>query len=218
VTHVAADPIAVITMNVLCSMISEYECNKAITSNAKKITFRTARPGQKTLGSRGAGTRTPAASNRASMSVAHITRVVSNTVSGIKVDARASRFKYFVRTRIHWYTDWFPTSVNAQKAEYMACFSVCMLSHLCHTECCGIIPLKSAMCFPPICSDQKHLKKNRLAAQNYLFKIKNPLDVHHFFDQSTLELVTFMFLSVERTTEFANYPKTTTYFLAVKEK
>ena len=78
VAHVAADPIAVIAMNALCSMINEYESNKAITSNAKKITFRTTRPGRKTLGGRGAGTRTPTASNRASMSVAHITCAVPN--------------------------------------------------------------------------------------------------------------------------------------------
>ena len=65
--------------------------------------------------------------------------------------------------------------------------------------------------------DQKHPKKNRVAAQCYLlFKIKNLLDVHDFFDQSTLELVKFMFLSVECTTGFANYAKTTTYFLVVK--
>jgi len=60
-------------------------------------------------------------------------------------------------------------------------------------------------------------KKNRLVAQCcLLFKIKNLLDVHDFFDQSTLELVKFMFLSVECTTGFANYAKTTTYFLVVK--
>ena len=47
-------------------------------SDAKKITFRTARPGRETLGGRGAGTKTPAASNGASMSVAHITRAVPN--------------------------------------------------------------------------------------------------------------------------------------------
>ena len=41
VTHVATGPIAVIAMNALCSMISEYERNNA----AKKITRRTARPG-----------------------------------------------------------------------------------------------------------------------------------------------------------------------------
>ena len=78
VTHVAADPITVINMNALCSMISEYERNRAITNNAKKITCRTARPGRKILGGCGAGTRTPAASNRASMSMAQITRAVPN--------------------------------------------------------------------------------------------------------------------------------------------
>jgi hypothetical protein len=51
-----------------------------------------------------------------------------------------------------------------------------------------------------------------------LFKIKNLLDAHDFSDQSTLELVTSMFLSVECTTGFANYAKATTYFLVVKGK
>jgi len=78
VTHVAADLITVIAMNALCSMISEYEINKAITNNAQKMTCRTARPGRKILGGCGAGIRTPAASNRASMSMAHITHAVPN--------------------------------------------------------------------------------------------------------------------------------------------
>jgi len=75
---VAADPIAVIAMNALHSMTSEYECNKAITSNAKKIKSCTPHPGRKALGGRGACTRTPAAWNRVSISMAHITRAVPN--------------------------------------------------------------------------------------------------------------------------------------------
>ena len=54
------------------------ERNKAINNNAKKITCRTARPGLKILGGCSAGTRTPAAPNRASMSMADITRAVPN--------------------------------------------------------------------------------------------------------------------------------------------
>jgi len=72
---------------------------------------------------------------------------------------------------------------------------------------------------PQIQTRSKTSKENRLAAQCYLlFKIKNLLDVHHFFDQSTLELVIFMFSSVECTTEFAKYAKTTAYLLVVKGK
>jgi len=43
-------------------------------------------------------------------------------------------------------------------------------------------------------------KQNRLAPQyDLLFTIKNLLDVHHFYYQSTLEMVTFMLLSVKCT-------------------
>ena len=88
--------------------------------------------------------------------------MLHTTVCGNKVDARASHFKCFVRTRPHWWTDWCPITVNAQKAGYVACFWVCMLSQLCLTDCCVITPRKSVMCFPPICIfkfDQKHPKK-----------------------------------------------------------
>jgi len=59
-------------------MIREYESTKATISDANKIKLCTAHPGQKTWRGRGAGTKTPAASNRASLSVAHITRAVPN--------------------------------------------------------------------------------------------------------------------------------------------
>jgi len=72
VTHVAADTIAVIAMNALFSVISEYKCNKAITSNAKKITFRTARQGVVVRAQEHQQHQIE------SMSVAHITRAVPN--------------------------------------------------------------------------------------------------------------------------------------------
>jgi len=47
---------------------------------------------------------------------------------------------------------------------------------------------------------QKCPKKNCLRRQkNLWFKIKNLHDAHQFFDQSTLEMVTYVFLSVECT-------------------
>jgi len=63
------------------------------------------------------------------------------------------------------------------------------------------------MCFFPIRRfklDQNHQKQNRLAAQ--LFKIKNLFDAHHFFDPSTLELITFMFLLVAHEQLSPSYP------------
>ena len=90
-------------------------------------------------------------------------------------------FKNFVRTRIHLYTDWFPISIprrqsiNTQKAEYVACFWVCTLSHLFRTECCGIFPRKSAMCFSLIRRfklDPKHQKKIAWR-HNHVFIVQN---------------------------------------------
>jgi len=100
---------------------------------------------------------------------------------------------------------------------------VCTLSHLCCTEFCGIIPRKSTMCFSSIRRFKTRsttLKKKLPGGTTLfiLFKIQNLLDVHDFSDQSTLELVTSMFLSVEYTTGFANYAKATTYFLVVNGK
>jgi len=55
--------------------------------------------------------------------------------------------------------------------------------------------------------NQKHQKKC-LAAEYYLLsKIKNLLDVHHFFNESTPEMVTFMFLSVECTNNLQTIQK-----------
>jgi len=49
-------------------------------------------------------------------------------------------------------------------------------------------------------SKRSKKRKNRLVAQYYLlFRIKNLLDVHRFLDQSTLQLFTYMFLSVDCT-------------------
>jgi len=62
---------------------------------------------------------------------------------------------------VEW-TDWCPITVNAQKAGYVACFWVCMLSQLCLTDCSVITPRKFVMCFSPICIfkfDQTHPKK-----------------------------------------------------------
>ena len=99
-----------------------------------------------------------------------------HTVSGNKVDIHASHFKCFVRTQIQWYTVWCPTSVNAQKVEYVACISVCMLSQLCRTECCKILSRKFALCFSPMRRfklDQKHPKKKPPGGIKLFFCSKN---------------------------------------------
>jgi len=97
---------------------------------------------------------------------------------------------------------WCPISVHAQKAENAACFWVCTLSPFGRTECRGIFPRKSAKYFssPQSETRSKMSKKIACGAKIYSwFTIKNLHDAHQFFDQSTVEMVTHVFLSVECT-------------------
>jgi len=81
-------------------------------------------------------------------------------------------------------------------------FWVCTLRPFCRIECRWIFPRKSAKHFSNAQSQtrSKSQKKIACAAKIYLcFKIKNLHDVHQIFDQSTLEMVTYVFLPVECT-------------------
>ena len=83
------------------------------------------------------------------------------------------------------------------------CFLVCTLTPFCRTECCGNFPHKSANHFSnPQSRTRSKMSKKKIAcgAKSYLwFKIKNLHDAYQFFDQSTLEMFTCVFLSVECT-------------------
>jgi len=107
---------------------------------------------------------------------------ITTSVSGNKVDAHASHFKYFVRTGPLWYSCWCPTTIDAQKAGSIACFLVCMLGPFCHTECCGMFPCKiRKLLFESAKSNLfQNINKNLPEAKTWIyyylcFKIKNLL-------------------------------------------
>jgi len=87
----------------------------------------------------------------------------------------------------------------------------------------GLFPANPQCAFPrsnPQIQTRSKTSNKKSPGGTILFFVQNKKssDVHFFFDQSTLELITLIFLLAECTTGFANYAKTITYFLVVQEK
>ena len=99
---------------------------------------------------------------------------LADTVSGNKVDARASHFKYFVRSGPHWLSYWCPISVHAQKTEYTACFWVCTLSLVLSHWLLWDFPsqIRKVLSNPQSQTRSKMSKKNCIRRQN-LFMVQN---------------------------------------------
>jgi len=120
---------------------------------------------------------------------------IGGTVPGNKVDARASHFKYFVRSGLGA-----PYLSMPRRQSMLLVFEFARLVPFVAPNVVGFSLANPQSTFR-ICKVElvrKCQKKIAFAAKkNLWFKIKNLHDAHQFFDQSTLEMVTYVFLSVE---------------------